>query len=84
MKHQAQGYDVDITHAILDDSVIEITATSGKHSHVHRITIGAIDTPLPEAYDQVQAQKDLEDARSFAAAMAGSKAKREEIVANLK
>jgi hypothetical protein len=84
MKMPALGYDVDVTHEILEGSVVEITARRGEDSHVHRITVGAVDQPLPKEYDQAQAQKDLDDARCYAAEMAASKSKRRDIAANLK
>lgn len=76
MKKKIGDQEVEISHKILDDGTIEIQAICGEHSHGHRITIGAADQPLPAEYDQAQAQKDLDEGRAYAAAMAASKARR--------
>lgn len=86
MKKQLKigSFDVNVDVLQQADNSLKVVATCNGETHEHVVTIGSADQPLPDSYDLVQAQKDLDDARDFAARMASSHARRKDLLAGLK
>lgn len=73
---QVNGKAVHCSHVVNTNAnhqtTIHITARFKDVVINHRMTIGAVDQPLPENYDSAALQKDLAAARNKVAAMAES------------
>ncbi len=70
---QVNGKDVGYTHKVVTDhhhiTRVELTLTLGDLSSTHHLTIGPSDGPLPDGYDEIALQKDLEVFRQRHAAI---------------
>jgi len=75
---------VDV-EALVDEQagVVRVIASLGGHRHEHTVTLGPADAPLPAVYDQAQAQADIDAAIRYAAVMAESKLRRQELLEGL-
>jgi hypothetical protein len=77
------GLEADVIHVVRPDGSVLLTATAGESTHEHALTLGSVDQPLPEHYTDEHLQKDLADARKFAAAMAISKQRKLALLKNI-
>jgi len=79
----AKGKDADVQTIQNDDGSLSVAATVDGETCEHRVTIGAVDQPLPAGYDQVAFDADLNRARAFAAEMAESAARKKTLIAGV-
>jgi hypothetical protein len=77
------GHEAEVSHEVRSDGSVLLTATAGESTHLHTLTLGAVDQPLPDHYTDEHLQKDLADARQFAAAMAVSKQRKIALLKNI-
>ena len=69
-KKTASGKDAEIAIVEKDDGSLAVSATVDGETYQHGVTIGAVDQPLPAAYDQMAFNADMQRAQDFAAEMA--------------
>jgi hypothetical protein len=82
------GSEVVCSHAVRTDpqtnhTAVHLTVSVGGLQSEHRLTIGAIDEPLPVGYDAAQLQKDLDAFRQKSAEMLEGKYRAKKIAAEL-
>jgi coenzyme F420-reducing hydrogenase alpha subunit len=77
------GLEADVIHVVREDGSVVLTATAGESSHSHTLTLGSVDQPLPDHYTDEHLQKDLADARKYAASMAVSKMRKLALLKNI-
>jgi hypothetical protein len=77
------GQEAEVSHEVRPDGSVLLTATAGESTHEHTLTLGSVDEPLPDHYSDEHLQKDLQDARQFAASMAVSKQRKIALLKNL-
>lgn len=79
----AMGKDAAVQTVQNDDGSLSVIATVDGETREHRVTIGAVDQPLPAGYDQVAFDADVDRARAFAAEMADSAARKKALIAGV-
>lgn len=77
------GKDADVQTIQNDDGSLSMAVTVDGETHEHRVTLGAVDHPLPTGYDQAAFDADMDRAREFAAEMAESAARKKALIAQL-
>jgi hypothetical protein len=77
------GHSAEVSHEVRPDGSVLLTATAGESSHEHTLTLGSVDQPLPDHYTDEHLQKDLADARKYAASMAVSKSRKLALLKNI-
>lgn len=77
------GHEADVIHVVRQDGSVLLTATAGESTHEHVLVLGSVDQPLPDHYTDEHLQKDLADARKFAASMAVSKQRKIALLKNI-
>jgi len=77
------GRDAAVQTIQNDDGSLSVAATVDGETCAHRVTIGAMDQPLPAGYDQAAFDADVDKARLFAAEMAESAARKKTLIAGV-
>ena len=66
-----------------DDGSLSVVATVDGETCEHRVAIGAADQPLPAGYGQAEFDADVARARTYAAEMAESAARKKTLIAGV-
>lgn len=77
------GKDADVQTIQNDDGSLSMAVTVDGETHEHRITVGAVDQPLPANYDQAAFDADVDRARAWAAEMAESASRKKTLIAGV-
>jgi len=77
------GKDVAVQTIQNADDSLGVVATMDGETYEHRISVGATDRPLPASYDQAAFNVDVDRARTFAAEMVESAARKKLLIANI-